>query len=144
MSAELFRAVAQAYSDATVRGDAAAIRALYTDDFRIWHNFTGVELGVDEAIGYFESMRTRARSIVFDPIQLTATTEGCVRDCVARGELLDGTPYAVRYLCYFHINADGKIHRIDEYMDSQQLAQFYASGWAHRSGEDAAPAERRA
>lgn len=135
MSARLFRQVAEAYCEATIRGDAAAIRALYTPDFRIWHNFTGVELGVEEAIAYFESMRARARSIRFEPLTFTITTEGCIRDAVARGEFLDGTPYAVRYLCYFQINAAGKIYRIDEYMDSAQLESFYALGWEHRTAQ---------
>jgi ketosteroid isomerase-like protein len=133
MSAVDYKSIVREYTDASVANDPARIRALYTDDFKLWHNFTGIELDLERALEYFVTLRNTVKSADLEIIRLIETPHGAIRECLARGETADGRVYAVPYICHFQINEDGKIYRIDEYLDSAAFAPMYADGWVHET-----------
>lgn len=126
-----FKAIVRNYTDATTTNDPDAIRAMYTDDFKLYHNFTRIELPLERSIDYFNGLRNVCRTAELEIVRLVATPHGVIREQWARGETKDGTPYVVPYICHFQINRDGKIYRIDEFLDSAAFQPMYDAGWTH-------------
>lgn len=97
-------------------GDIDAVRACYAEDALIWHNFDGIEQTVDENMRVLEWMKERAKSRVYEISRLEPIRGGYVQQHVLRmisqkNEVLEMPA------CLFVTVVDGKITRLEEYLD---------------------------
>src|SRR5271156_730431 len=99
-----------------------ALETLLSDDFVLWHNFSKVALTRHEALTFFHNYFPTIR-LRYDDINRFPTARGWVQQHLVSS---DGPGGAVRELavCMVITVADGRITRIDEYLDSAQTGGF--------------------
>jgi ketosteroid isomerase-like protein len=107
-------------------GDVAAVRALYAPDAVIWHNFDREEQTVEKNLRVLEWMVRSVRELRYDEIRREKTERGFVQQHVLRGRAPSGAEIAVP-ACMVVTVREGCIVRIEEYLDSAQVAPLVSS-----------------
>lgn len=107
--------------DAIERGDVDAVRAIYAPDALIWHNFDQVEQNVDDNLRILGWMANAFTKRFYEVTYRKEWDDGFVQQHVLHLTKKDGTVVALPACIVAHL-ADGKITRIDEYLDSAQSA----------------------
>ena len=105
-------------------GDPARVRACYAPDAVIWHNTDRVEQSVDEnlrVLGWLIDTFPRRR---YDEVHRHEWHIGFVQQHVLRLTKQDGTVVELPACIVAKVAEDGKITRIDEYLDSAQSARL--------------------
>ena len=105
------------------RGDVDAVRAVYAPGAVIWHNFDEVEQAVEDnlrVLGWMANAFTERR---YEVVFRKEWEDGFVQQHVLHLTKKDGTTVALP-ACIVATVADGKIARIDEYLDSAQAARL--------------------
>ena len=100
-------------------GDIEAIRACYADDAQIWHNFDEVNQTVDENMKVLEWMKRQATRRTYEISRLEEIVGGYVQQHVLRMVNLAGEEITMP-ACLFVSVEDGKIRRLEEYLDPKQ------------------------
>jgi len=116
--------LADRFFAAAAAHDLDAVRALYADDARIWHNWDDHEQDVDANLATLGSLPQRYDRFDYDAVRTVALPDGFVRQhdiVVARGDRSARVPAILRGYV-----ADGRITRIEEYFDLGQLAAVRA------------------
>jgi len=126
MSDQEFNAVIQRFLQAIETGNEAALRELYRNDALIWHNNSNDTMSKDANIAMLmglwrDGVRLR---YVFDE-QLVAGNRGVRRHRVEA--TTRGGQRFVFHVAMFATIEDGQIVRLDEYIDSKDLAAFGAA-----------------
>lgn len=102
-------------------GDVDAVGALYHDDLVGWRNVDGRELDRRQMLKIVDFLGTRVKDLRYEQIRVQPTASGYVQQHVLRATASDGTRVEMP-ACLVVELADGKIRRLDEYMDSAALA----------------------
>lgn len=113
-------ALATAFVDAIERGDIEAVRAIYAPHARIWHNFDQVEQNVTDNLAVLAYLSRTVSGRRYEEIRRTVLDDGFVQQHVLRGDAPGGRlelPAMLRVWV-----SDGRITRLDEYLDSAQVA----------------------
>ena len=118
-------AVAQQLFDAIERGDVEALPSLYHVGARIWHNSDGTEQSVDENLRVLRWLVRNTSLRQYDEVRREVTPSGFVQMHVLRLELGDGRSVRIP-ACLVARVSQGRITRIDEYLDSAHLAALHA------------------
>ena len=113
--------IAKQLIDAIVAGDVAAVEQLYGDDLVGWQNFTGRELNRRQMLKIVRVLGGDVKDLRYDDIRVTPTARGYVQQHVLRATAKDGRAVECAACLVVRV-ADGKIRRIDEYMDGAALA----------------------
>lgn len=113
--------IAERLIAAIVAADIDAVRGLYAPQARIWHNFDGVEQGVDENLRVLRWLVRNVSNLRYDAVRRQRTDTGFVQQHVLRGDMADGSRIEVP-ACLVGTVQDGRITRLDEYLDTAQLA----------------------
>jgi ketosteroid isomerase-like protein len=104
---------------ALATGDQATCQALFTDDAVVWHNYTQQEQPKDDALAALAGLAHLQAH--FDIVGRDLVDNTCVQRHIVRMSLPNGEVAAIpaiqRISC-----VDGRIQRIEEYMDSAQMA----------------------
>jgi len=100
-------------------GDIDAVRECYAGDAKIWHNFDGVEQTVDENMRVLEWMKRQAKSRVYEISRLELIRGGYVQQHVLR-MITQKNEVLAMPACLFVTVEDGKIKRLEEYLDPRQ------------------------
>ncbi len=133
-------ALAARFCAAIEAGDIATVRAIYAPDARIWHNTDGVDFpgqSVDENLKVLGWMGTFLTDKRYDIVARSATATGFVQQHVLRATIASsGAPYAMP-ACIICTVVDGRITRLDEYMDSAHVAPLIAAAEALRAAKKA-------
>jgi ketosteroid isomerase-like protein len=119
--------IAKRLISAITAGDAAAVEALYHDDLVGWQNFSGRELNRRQMLKIIRVLTADVKDLRYDDIRVTPTSRGFVQQHVLRATAKDGRPVACAACLVVEI-ADGRIRRIDEYMDGAALAPLLSPG----------------
>ncbi|WP_039825370.1 nuclear transport factor 2 family protein [Nocardia testacea] len=109
--------LADRFFAAVSAGDEATLTELYAPDARIWHNDKGTEETVTENL---RVLRWLARTLVdmrYEDIRRYPLPTGFAQQHLLRGEL-PGYGLLEVAACLFVEVRDGRIARIDEYVDS--------------------------
>jgi ketosteroid isomerase-like protein len=117
LDGEVFRTV-QRFFSALQDGDMATCGELFTDDAVIWHNYDRAEQPKDEALaalGGLAHLRPK-----FDIVARELLPGGCVQQHVVQVSLPSGGTAAIPAVQRIYCD-DGRITRIEEYMDSAQM-----------------------
>ena len=111
--------VADALFCAIEAGDVDAVRELYADDMVAWHNFDRIEQTKDQNLFVLQWVARNLSDRHYDDIRRYAIDGGFVQQHVLRGNNVEGVEVQIP-ACIVVKVADGKITRIDEYLDTRQ------------------------
>jgi ketosteroid isomerase-like protein len=110
---------AEHFVSALERGDAETARACYWPDAKIWHNTDKVEQTVDQnlkALAWFARTLPERRYRI---VRREALSDGFLQQHVLETTLPDGRPFTLHACCVIKMK-NGKITRLDEYIDSAE------------------------
>ncbi len=105
--------------------DETVVRAAYSPDAKIWHNFDQREQTVDENLATLHDMHRRVTGLQYTEIQRFPSPGGFVQQHVLVGDAKHGPlemPAMIRFWA-----ADGRITRLEEYLDTRQAMVMYTS-----------------
>ena len=114
--------VADRLFKAIERGDVNAISDIYTPDTKIWHNFDKVAQSVDENLAVLNWVVANLAEISYTEIQRQPTPTGFVQQHVLRGKVKASGKEIAIPACIVCKVENGRITRLDEYLDSTQTA----------------------
>jgi ketosteroid isomerase-like protein len=107
------------FVEALSTGDAASLDALFTDDAVIWHNYDQVSQPVAAALAALAGLA--ALQPRYEIAGRDVVDGACIQRHVVHVTLPGGESAAIPAIQRISL-ADGRIRRIDEYMDSAQMA----------------------
>ena len=107
-------------------GDIATLREIYAPDAVIWHNDDLVEQPVDENLKVLRGLHRVVSGLRYDIVRRVAAPDGVLQQHVLRGRLPDGTEVELHAAMYLQVR-DGRISRIEEYLDSAKRSSIRAA-----------------
>jgi ketosteroid isomerase-like protein len=103
------------------RADIEGVRAIYAPDARIWHNHDGVTQDVAANLRVLTWVVRNISELRYEDVRRFATAQGFVQQHVLRGRAPNGKPVEVAACIVCRVE-NGRITRLDEYLDSAQIA----------------------
>ena len=103
------------------RGDIDAVRAIYAPDAVIWHNDEKAEQTPDRNLKVLGWVTRNIRDMRYEEVRRHETPTGFVEQHVLRGVAPNGAPLEIPACIVCEVR-DGRITRLDEYLDSAQTA----------------------
>ena len=100
-------------------GDIAAVAELYTPATTVWHNYDRIAQDRDQNLRTLGWVVKTVRGIRYDEVRRQETPTGFVQQHVIRGTTASGAEVAIDACMVVRV-VDGKIVRIEEYLDSAQ------------------------
>lgn len=102
-------------------GDIDAVRSLYAPDAVVWHNHDGRTQSVDDNLRTLRWMTTHLPGARYTEVHRAVTAAGFVQQHVLVATNRCGRVVAVP-ACIVAEVVDGRISRLDEYLDSAHVA----------------------
>jgi ketosteroid isomerase-like protein len=112
--------IAEKFFRAIEAGDVDAIRATYAPDAVIWHNNDQLEQSVDDNLRVLGWVVKNLKNRHYRVKRRVAIPGGFLQQHVLEAETANG-PFAMPACIVVEIK-DGRISRLDEYLDSGQTA----------------------
>jgi uncharacterized protein len=109
------------------QNDTDAIVACYAPDARIWHNIDGAEQTVQEQLGATRWLNEQLTNLRYEIVSRDSFDGGYVQEYVVHGTLANGGEPFRMPLCMRVTVRDGRIARLDEYLDSAHLQPLQAA-----------------
>lgn len=103
--------------------DVDAVRALYSPDIEVWHNFDQRNQTVEENLVTLVDLHGRATGLDYTEIRRFPSPGGFVQQHVLVGQAKGGAlkmPAMIRFWV-----EDGRITRLEEYLDTRQAMVLY-------------------
>lgn len=110
---------------AIAAADVEGVRAIYSPDAAIWHNFDQRDQNVEENLATLVDLHRRASNLKYTEIRRWLIDGGFVQQHVLTGEAKGG-PLAMPAMIRFEV-VDGRITRLEEYLDTRQAMVLYTS-----------------
>jgi ketosteroid isomerase-like protein len=117
--------VAERFFAAIEAGDAEAARDLYAPDAEIWHNTDGITMRPEDNLKTLAWMGRNLPDLQYTQVRRSATADGFVQQHVLVATNRAGQRIEVP-ACIVIVIEDGKIARLDEYLDSVSVAAIMA------------------
>lgn len=114
-------AICERFLGAIVRGDIEEVRTIYAPDCVIWHNNADATETVDENMRTIEAVPKIVRGFRYEDVVRRATADGFIEQHVVRGTTPSGEELRIPAVLICTV-ANGRITRLDEYLDSAHLA----------------------
>ncbi|MFC3069191.1 nuclear transport factor 2 family protein [Phenylobacterium soli] len=127
MTAQDYVDFARRFVGAIQAGDTATVRDCYAPDAKIWHNNDGVEQTVDQNMKVLDWFIRALPDRNYRVQRVEALPDGFVQQHVLEATLPDGEKWAMD-ACVVVRMKDGKITRLDEYIDSAKSAALRKFG----------------
>jgi uncharacterized protein len=109
--------------EAICTGDLDAVADLYADDVVIWHNYDQVGQTKEENLRVLRWLSRNVQNLRYDDIQRHPIDDGFVQQHVLRGVVPGGEKLDVPACMVVRVSNE-RITRIDEYLDTAQLASL--------------------
>ena len=106
-------------------GDIAAVREVYAPDAEIWHNTDGLVQSPDDNARTLGWITTNLRDVSYTKVKRSATEDGFVQQHVLVATNRAGARIEVP-ACIVTTVRDGRITRLDEYLDSACVTAIMA------------------
>ena len=113
--------IADRFFAAIEAGDIATVREIYSPDAEIWHNTDGLVQGPDDNARTLSWITANLRDVSYTKIKRSATDDGFVQQHVLVATNRAGNRVEVP-ACIVTTISDGRITRLDEYLDSASIA----------------------
>jgi ketosteroid isomerase-like protein len=123
MDEAAIRAFAKRFFDAVEQGDIETVKDSYNPDVEIWHNFDDLVQTREDNLATLTGMVGRISDRVYDNRRLEVFADGFVQQHVLRGTRKDGKRVSLPAALIVKLR-DGRIARLDEYIDSAHVAVF--------------------
>jgi ketosteroid isomerase-like protein len=123
MTHDDIRALVTRFFDAIEHGDVDAVAACYAPELAVWHNFDGIEQPRDENLKTLAGLVRRIDERRYGERRLDVFDGGFVQQHVLSGVRKDGERVSLPAALIGRVK-DGKITRLDEYIDSAHVAAF--------------------
>jgi ketosteroid isomerase-like protein len=107
-------------------GDIETVRTCYAPDVAIWHNFDEIDQSLDDNIKVMHWMARHLLERKYTVQKRRFFADGCLQQHVLTGITPDGTPFRMP-ACIIFTMQDGRITRLEEYLDTGQTAVLSAS-----------------
>ncbi len=105
------------------RGDIAAVETIYAPGAQIWHNTDNAVQDVAANLRTLAWVSRSIRELRYEEIRRTPLDSGKVlQEHVLRGIAPNGQPLNIVACIVFTFDATGRISRLEEYLDSAQVA----------------------
>lgn len=119
------RALATRFFDAVARDDLDTAGDCYADEgFVLWHNFDNAEKTKAQSLASLATIPARVTDRSYDERRLNVFDGGFVQQHVLNGTRVgDGKRLAMAAAIVCQVK-DGKIARLDEYLDSKDVTEF--------------------
>jgi ketosteroid isomerase-like protein len=121
---EEMTSLATRFFDALQEGDVDAVKALYAPGATIWTNTSGRTRPAADALSALAALARRLTDRRYAERRLLVTDSGFVQRHRLMAVRADGAKVAVD-ACVICIVEDGRIARVEEFSDSQQLAALF-------------------
>jgi ketosteroid isomerase-like protein len=105
-------------------GDATGVRACFTDDAVIWHNYDQLDVGVSDVLPLLASLVELVPGVRYDEIRRHPIDGGFMQQHVVRGAAAGGE--LAMPACMVITVCGGKIARLEEYLDLGALRVLVA------------------
>ena len=122
----MHRAVAEAVVRAIEGGDKAMLRAAYWPEATFWHNTDGVIHGADVSLGATEAFMDLFSARAFVDLRIYELPDGFLQQHRMTAIAPDGSAVALEGCLVCHVR-EGRILRVDEYVDSVAVAPIFAA-----------------
>ena len=109
---------------AIMKADVEALRQVYATDAVIWHNNDNTEQNVDQNLRVLAWVVKNIKELRYEDIRRQETPTGFVQQHVLRGTGPSGKPVAISACIVCRVE-NGRITRLDEYLDSAQVAPLF-------------------
>jgi ketosteroid isomerase-like protein len=106
--------------------DADVLGRLYSPDAVIWHNTDGVELSVDDLLGVIHVLKAAVTSSSVTVDERQVTDFGFIQAQTAKYRFATGEDAEVQVAMFAWVDEQGRITRLNEYVDSAALAPLIA------------------
>ena len=106
---------------AITSGNPEAVREVYAPDCVIWHNHDGLEQSVDENVKLLHWVVKNVCDIRYEEVRRQRTDNGFLQQHVLRGTAPSGKRIELP-ACLVCTVKGGRITRLEEYLDSAQIA----------------------
>ncbi|MEY3361590.1 MAG: hypothetical protein RL531_1309 [Actinomycetota bacterium] len=122
--------LAHEFITATGDGDLETVAAMYAPDAVIWINATGTEMPAADGLDVLAALHRRAAAVRYEVLEVIPTAEGYVQRhvlhvTVPAREDRPAQELAVPACLVVRVH-EGRITRLDEYLDSAQIAPLFA------------------
>jgi ketosteroid isomerase-like protein len=117
--------VAERLFAAIQAGDVEAVRAVYAPDVQVWHNFDMVNQSADENLRVLAWMVRKVKDLRYEEVRRYETPGGFAQQHVLRGVAPSGQAIEVPAAMFCTV-VDGRITRLEEYLDTAQTAALRA------------------
>jgi ketosteroid isomerase-like protein len=112
-------AFADRFFGAVAAGDIDTVRACYSPDVRVWHNFDMVEQNREENLQLLAHVSATWKNFRFEDVRRRIVEGGFIQQHTMRGEGPDDKPFECPSLLIVQVEGD-TIVRIEEYFDPHQ------------------------
>jgi ketosteroid isomerase-like protein len=117
------RALAARFFDCIEQGDVEGVSACYAPELVVWHNFDDLEQPREANLATLASMIKWISERRYERRRVNVFEGGFVQQHVLTGIRRDGVRVSLPGILVGQVR-DGKITRLDEYLDSAQVAAF--------------------
>ncbi len=117
--------VAERFFTAIEAGDLDAVRAVYAADVEVWHNHDDAVQDVDANLATLGWVTANLEGLRYTDVSRLRTDAGFVQQHVLRARNRAGDEVAVPACVVVTVDG-GRITRLDEYLDSAQVARVTA------------------
>jgi ketosteroid isomerase-like protein len=114
-------ALSNRFLSALERGDPTEVRAFYTSDARIWHNYDDVAQTVDENLKMLAWMSRKLPQRHYRIVRREILPDGWFQQHVLEATLPDGSTFRMLACCVVTVS-EGLVAKIEEYVDPAQAA----------------------
>lgn len=108
---------------AIVAGDLEAVGRCYADDVAVWHNVTRRELDKAASLDLLRFWHASVADIAYEVLERRTHDGGAAQRHIVRGTA-KGQPLEANVGIFFAV-VDGRITRIDEYLDPAAVALVF-------------------
>jgi len=107
-------------------GDIGTLREIYAPDAVVWHNDDLIEQPVEDNLKALQGLHRVVSGLHYDITRRVEVPDGVLEQHVLRGKLPDGSDVELHCAMYLQV-IDGRITRIEEYLDSGKRAPIKAA-----------------
>jgi ketosteroid isomerase-like protein len=119
------RALAKRLFDSVERGDVEGVADCYAPELVVWHNFDGLDQSREDNLKTLGGLIGRISDRRYEDRRVNVFDGGFVQQHVLTGVRKDGVRVSMPGVLVGAVR-EGKICRLDEYLDSAQVAVFRA------------------
>ncbi|HMM14875.1 MAG TPA: nuclear transport factor 2 family protein [Parvibaculum sp.] len=118
-------ALAERFTHAIEEGDMEGVRACYAPDAAIWHNFDNADQTVEENLRVLRWLARALPQRKYNIVRRVVIPGGYLQQHVLSGRRPNGEAFSMPACLVVQV-ADGRITRLEEYLDPAQAAVLAA------------------